>query len=182
MIDSLMQDFRYALRQLRKSPGFTVVAVLTLALGIGATVAIFSLADAVLLRPLQFANQDRLVEVFEDASKVGFPKNDLSPANYLDYKQRNHVFSDMAAIRMTLLTVTDAGRPEQLSGLKVSSNLFPMLGVSPILGRSFLPEEDRDGGPKVAVISAGLWQRRFGSDTAVIGRDITLDYESYRIV
>src|SRR3954451_5341457 len=114
MMDSLLQDFRFARRQLRKSPGFTIVAVLTLALGIGAATAIFSLADAVLLRPLQFANQDRLVEIFEDASKIGFPRNTPAPGNFQLWKERSHSFEDIAASRNSSYNVTGEGTPEKM--------------------------------------------------------------------
>lgn len=182
MMDSLLQDFRFALRQLRKSPGFTVVAVLTLALGIGAATAIFSLADAVLLRPLQFANQDRLVEIFEDASKIGFPRNTPAPGNFQLWKERNHSFEDMAASRNSSYNVTGEGTPEKMDGTRITANLFPMLGVAPSLGRNFLPEEDKPGATNVVIISAATWQQRFGSDPSVLGRNITLNYQSYRII
>lgn len=182
MSDSLRQDFRYALRQLQKSRGFVVVAVFTLALGIGATTSIFSLADAVLLRPLQFAHQDRLVEIYEDVSKIGFPKNTPAPGNFHDWKQRNHTFTDMAATRNASFNLTGGGTPEKIDGTRVTGNLFSMLGVTPVLGRDFLPEEDKPGGAKVAVISAALWQQHFGGDPNVIGRDVTLNYEPYQIV
>src|SRR5512144_2800878 len=129
MIDSLRQDFRYALRQLQKSPGFVVVAIFTLALGIGATTSIFSLADAVLLRSLQFAHQDRLVEIYEDVSKLGFPKNTPAPGNFNDWKQRNHTFADMAATRNASYNLTGDGTPEKVDGTRVTGNLFSMLGV-----------------------------------------------------
>ncbi len=182
MIDSLRQDFGFAVRQLQKSPGFVVVAIFTLALGVGATTSIFSLADAVLLRPLQFANQDRLVEVYEDVSKIGFPKNTPAPGNFNDWRQRNHTFADMAATRNASFNVTGGGTPEKIDGTRVTGNLFSMLGVTPIVGRDFLPEEDKPGAEKVAVISASLWRQRFGGDPSVIGRDITLNYEPYRVV
>src|SRR4051812_26109395 len=182
MMDSLLQDLRYALRQLRKSPGFAIVAVFTLALGIGSTTSIFSLADAVLIRPLQFANQDRLVEMYEDVSKLGFPKNTPAPGNYTDWKQRNHTFADMAAARNANFNLTGDGTPEKVDGTRTTVNLFSLLGVSPILGRDFLAEEDKPGGPKVAIISASIWRQRFGADPNVLGRDIVLNYEPYRIV
>ncbi|HET9698591.1 MAG TPA: ABC transporter permease [Terriglobales bacterium] len=182
MIDSFLQDFRYSLRQLRKSPGFAVVAVLTLALGIGATTAIFSLADAVLLRPLQFANQDRLTQVYEDASKIGFAKNTPAPGNFHSWKERSHTFEDMAATRNASYNLSGDGTPEKLDGTRITGNLFPMLGVAPSLGRNFLPEEDKPGAEKVVIISAAIWQQRFGSDPNVIGRTISMNYEPYRII
>ena len=182
MTDSLLQDLRYALRQLQKSPGFVIVAVFILALGIGATTSIFSLADAVLIRPLQFANQDRLTELYEEELQLGFPKNTPAPGNFNDWKLRNHTFSDMAATRNAAFNLTGDGNPEKIDGTRVTGNLFSMLGVSPILGRDFLPEEDKPGGAKVAIISATLWRQRFGTDPNVLGRDVVLNYEPYRIV
>lgn len=182
MMDSILQDFRYALRQLQKSPGFVVVAIFTLALGIGATTSIFSLADAVLLRPLQFANQDRLVEIYEDASAIGFPKNTPAPGNFGEWKQRNHTFADLAATRNTAFNLTGGGNPEKVDGTRVTANLFKMLGVMPLLGRDFLPEEDKPGAAKVVIIGASLWRQQYGADPNVIGQNVTLNYESYRIV
>jgi putative ABC transport system permease protein len=182
MFDSFLQDFRYSLRQLRKSPGFAVVAILTLALGIGATTAIFSLADAVLLRPLQFANQERLTQVYEDASKIGFAKNTPAPGNFQSWKERTHTFDDMAATRNASYNLSGDGTPEKLDGTRITANLFPMLGVAPSLGRNFLPAEDKPGAEKVVIISAAIWQQRFGSDPNVIGRSMNMNYEPYRIV
>jgi predicted permease len=180
-MDILIQDLRFAVRQLRKSPTFTLVALITLAIGIGATTAIFALADAVLLRPLQFANQSRLVQIFEDATKVGFPKNTPAAGNFIAWKERNRSFVDMAATRNTSFNVS-AGTPEKVDGARINANLLSILGVQPALGRGFASEEDRSGGPKVALISAALWQQRFGSDPNILSRDITLNYAPYRIV
>lgn len=134
-IERLLQDIRFSFRTLRKSPGFTVFAVLALALGLGANAAIFSVVDAVLLRSLPFRNADRLVEVWEDASHFGFPLALLAPANLVDWKRRNHVFEDMAALKGDLYALTGAGTPEQIEGSPITANLFPLLGASPILGR-----------------------------------------------
>src|SRR6185369_14622564 len=180
-MDTLIQDLRFAVRQLRKSPTFTIVALITLAIGIGATTAIFALADAILIRPLQFANQSRLVEIFEDATKVGFPKNTPAVGNFSAWKERNRSFVDMAATRNTSFNVS-AGTPEKVDGARVNANLLSILGVQPALGRGFSSDEDRAGGPKVALISAALWQQRFGSDPNILSRDITLNYAPYRIV
>src|SRR4051812_26760377 len=180
-MDTLIQDLRVALRQLRKSPTFTAVAIVTLAIGIGSTTAIFALADSVLLRPLQFANQSRLVEIFESAPKVGFPKNTPAPGNFSAWKERNHSFTDIAATRNTSFNVS-AGTPEKVDGARVNANLLSILGVQPALGRGFTADEDHAGGPKVALISAALWQQRFGSDPNILSRDITLNYAPYRIV
>jgi putative ABC transport system permease protein len=181
-IERLLQDIRFSVRTLRKSPGFTVFAVLALALGLGANAAIFSVVDAVLLRSLPFRNADRLVELWEDASHFGFPLAPLAPANSVDWKRRNHVFEDMAALKGDLYALTGAGTPEQVEGSPVTANLFPLLGISPILGRSFSAEEDRPGGPRVALIGYGLWQRRFGGDPSIVRREIWLNNEKYAVI
>ena len=182
LIEQLAQDIRLSFRMLRKSPGFFLFAVAALALGLGANAAIFSVVDAVLLRPLPFRQADRLVEVWEDASHMGFPQATPAPANFVDWKRRNHVFTDMAALKGDLYALTGAGTPEQLEGSPVTANLFPLLGVSPILGRNFTAEEDRPGGPRVVLISYGLWQRRFSGDGAVVGRAIWLNNQKYVVV
>jgi predicted permease len=181
-IDRLLQDVCFSLRTLRKSPGFAIFAILTLALGLGANAAIFSVVDAVLLRSLPFRDTGRLVEVWEDASRMGFPLAPLAPANFADWKLRNHIFIDMAALKGDLYALTGVGTPEQVEGSPVTANLFPLLGVSPILGRNFLAEEDRPGGPRVVLISYGLWRRRFGGDSAIVGREIWLNGEKYFVL
>jgi putative ABC transport system permease protein len=181
-IERLLQEVRFSVRTLRKNPGFTVFAVLALALGLGANAAIFSVVDAVLLRSLPFRNADRLVEVWEDASHFGFPLAPLAPANSVDWKRRNHVFEDMAALKGDLYALTGPGAPEQVEGSPVTANLFPLLGVSPILGRGFSAEEDRPGGPRVVVIAYGLWQRRFGGDSSILRREIWLNNEKYAVI
>ncbi len=181
-MNTFLADFRYSLRTLQRSPGFAACAILALALGIGANVAVFSVVDAMLLRPLQFRDAGRLVQVSEDGSSLGFPHNTPAPANFVDWKQRNHVFEDMAALQGVIYAITGDGEPEQVEGNPVTANLFPLLGVEPMLGRNFLPEEDRPAGPKVALLSFGLWQRRYGADRSVIGRGIRLDGVTYQIV
>lgn len=171
-VERFAQDVRLSLRALRRSPGFVLFAVLALALGLGANAAIFSVVDAVLLRPLPFHQADRLVAVWEDGSHMGFPKATPAPANLADWKRRNHVFADMEALRGDLRVLTGAGTPEQLEASQVTANIFPLLGVSPILGRNFTPEEDRPGGPNVVLIGYGLWQRHFAGDPAIVGREI----------
>jgi len=181
-IEQVAQDLRYAVRTLRKSPGFALFAVLALALGLGANAAIFSVVDAVLLRPLPFRDAGRLVEVWEDDSRMGFPLDTPAPANFADWKHRNHVFADMAALKGDLYALTGDGPPEQVEGSPVTANLFPLLGVSPILGRGFSAAEDQPGGPRVVLISYGLWQRRFAGDRAIVGHDIWLDNQKYQVL
>jgi predicted permease len=181
-VTTFFADFKYSIRTLQRSPGFAAFAILALALGIGANVAVFSVVDALLLRPMQFRDASRLVEVFEDGSKVGFPHNTPAPANFVDWKVRNHVFEDMAALQGQIYAITGDGAPEQVEGNPVTANLFPLLGVAPVLGRNFLPEEDRPGGPKVAILSFRLWQQRYGAGRSAIGRAIRLDGETYQII
>jgi predicted permease len=171
---NVLANLRYTLRQVLRNPGFFAVAVAALALGIGANTAIFSAVEAVLLRPLPYAQPDRLVMVWEDASYIGFALNTPAPANYVDWKAQNKVFTDMVATRYTGAALTGDGVPEQLSGRKTTPNFFDVLGVQPVLGQPFTAEEDKTNA-KVAVISYGVWQRRYGGDASIIGRGIMLD-------
>lgn len=172
---TLFRHLRYSLRQLLKHPSFCLTVVLSLAFGVGGTVAVFSLTDAILLRPLQFTNEARLVQVFENRPALGLTDDTPAPANYMDWKRRNHVFTDMAASGGTIYTITGNGRPEQVEGTVMTANLLPLLGISPLIGRNFRSEEDQPGAKPVALISAGLWQRRFGSDPHILGKTIRLD-------
>ena len=180
-IGDVMQDVRFALRLFAKNPAFTAIAVLALALGIGANSAIFSVVDALLLRPLPYKNPEQLVMVWENATHMGFPKDTPSPANFLDWRQQANVFTGMAACSERAFNLTGVGEPERLDGRRVSANLFDVLGVTPIIGRTFVPEEDQPG-TKVAILNEALWKRRFGGDPGVVGRAITLNGESYTVV
>jgi len=164
----LAQDVRYALRQLRKSPGFTTVTVLTLALGIGANTAIFSVVNGVLLNPLPFRDASRIVSMFE--ATPNFFKGSISYPNFVDWQRDNRSFEAMAAYRSTDGSITGVGQPENVQAERVSANFFPILGVNPILGRIFTSEEDRRGASPTALISEGLWKRKFASDRNVIGQ------------
>jgi len=181
-MDLLIKDIRYGIRGLLKRPGFTVIALITLALGIGANTAIFSVVNAVLLRPLPFQNPEQLVIVWEDATLVGFPHNTPAPANYVDWKTQNQSFADMAASRETSFNLTGDGEPERVTAYAVTGNFFPLLGVQPLLGRSFVAEEDRPGGNKVVVLSYSLWQSRYGGDRNVLNREILLNGEKHSVV
>ena len=161
----LMQDLRYGLRMLAKNPAFTSIAVIALALGIGANSAIFSVVDAVLLRPLPFKHPKQLVMLWENAAHHGFPKNTPSPANFLDWQKQAISFTGIAAMAERSFNLTGVGEPERLEGRRVSANLFELLGVSARLGRTFVPEDDKPG-THVVLLSHSLWQRRFGSDPA----------------
>ena len=181
-METLIKDIRYGVRGLWKRPGFTAVAVLTLALGIGANTAIFSVVNAVLLRPLQFRDPDRLVMIWEDATFAGFPRNTPAPANYVDWKTQTQSFADMAASAESTFNLTGDGDPERVTAYKVTANFFPLFGVSPSLGRVFVADDDRPGAQKVTVLSHTLWQTRYGGDPQIINRDIQLDGEKYTVV
>ncbi len=176
-----IQDARYAFRLFAKSPAFTAIAVLALALGIGANTAIFSVVDAVLLRPLPFKNPGQLVMIWENATHLGFPKDTPSPANFLDWREQNTVFESMAAMTEGSVNLTGMGEPERLDGRRVSANLFDLLGVTAIVGRTFVAQEDQPGA-RVAVLSEALWKRRFGGNAAIVGQPITLNGEIYTVV
>ncbi|MEO8129378.1 MAG: ABC transporter permease [Bryobacteraceae bacterium] len=175
-MQTLFDDLRYALRILLRAPGFAVIAILALALGIGANTAIFSAVDAILLRPLPYGDPDQLVMLWGDASFVSFPRNNLSPADYVDWRKQNQVFTDVAALRNRSASLTGAGTPEMVIGRQVTANLFDVLGVKPMLGRTFSEEEDRTNA-SVVVIGYGMWQRRYGGDRALVGQPIDMNGE-----
>ncbi len=172
----MLQDVRYAVRQLRKSPVFTVVAVLAIALGIGANTAIFSVVNAVLLRPLPYRDADRLVTLLHDYD------HPVAPANYLDWRAQNHVFEDMGVAENWTPNLSGSGQAESVNALQVSSNLLPMLGVQPLLGRYFLLDEEQAGKEHEVILSYRLWQRRFGGDPYIVGHPVTLQGEPYTVV
>jgi putative ABC transport system permease protein len=171
MMGVLFQDLRYGLRMLAKSPGFTAVAVLTLALGIGANTAIFSLVNALLLRPLPYHDGNRLVVITEKTLQS--PETPISYPNFLDWQTQNDAFERMAAFQPESLNITGVEVPENVGCLKVSASFFSTLGMKPILGRDFQPDDDAGGNP-VVLMSHGWWQRRFGADQGIVGRKLTL--------
>jgi len=180
----LFQDLRYALRQLRKSSGFAFVAIITLALGIGANTAIFSVVNGVLLRPLAFKDPGRLVRVWHVPPAASFPGMTtfaVSAANYFDWEQQNHVFESMAIYNFHDFTLTGSAEPEQIGACAVSSGFFPTLGVRPLLGRVFSSAEDQPGHSNVVVLSHRLWQGSFGSNPDIVGHYINLDGQSYLV-
>jgi putative ABC transport system permease protein len=172
-VSTLLADFRFAVRLLWRAPVFSLVAIFTLALGIGANTAIFSAVYDAILLPLPYQDPERVMMVWEDASFVSFPRNTPAPANYFDWKRLNHSFVDMAATRGQSANLTTDGPPEQVLGRAVTANFFSVLGVTPMLGRSFTEDEDRTGAPLV-VISYRLWQRRYGGDSGVVGKAIPM--------
>ena len=182
-MDSFLQDLRYALRIIRRSPGFTLVAVLALALGIGANTAIFSIVNAVVLKPLPYEKPEQLVQVWMRFTGIGIPKdqNWVSAPEFKDLQQ-NASLSHIAAIDQGSFNVSINARPERVQSASVSSSFFPMLGVQAQLGRVFLPDEDKPGRGHVVLLSDGLWHRRFGADRGICGRNLTMNGEEYEII
>jgi predicted permease len=184
-MDTFLQDIRFGYRMLRKAPGFTIVAVVVLALGIGANTAIFSVVNAVLLRPLPYQEPERLVQVWHVPPPKNFPGMTIfsvSPANYLDWESQNHVFEQMAAYGFNNYNLTGTGDPEAVLGIRVTSDFFSVLRTHPLLGRTFLPEENQVGHNRVAVLSQAFWQSHYGADPNIVGRTISLDSQSYTVV
>ena len=182
-MDTLLQDIRYGIRMLRKSPAFTTVAVITLALGIGANTAIFSIVNAVLLRPLPFPQPDRLMFLTEMVERPSGPMS-MSATSYpdfFDWRSQNHGFKGIAAYHDNDFTLTGTGQPLHVSGQTVSAGFFSVLGIEPMLGRGFLPEEEKPGS-RVVVLSQSLWQSVYGSDRNIVGRNITVNQQSYQVV
>jgi putative ABC transport system permease protein len=182
-IETLIQDLRYGARMLLKNPGFTLIAVITLAIGIGANTAIFSVVNSVLLRPLNYPDSERILTLWEDHTRRDGPQREwTSPPGFQDWREMRNVFAHVAAINNWGPTLTEAGEPEALAGASVSHDAFSVLGVRPMLGREFSEQEDKPNAEKVVVISYGLWQRRFNGDRAIVGRPIRLGGDSYTVI
>ncbi len=183
-MESLFKDIRYGVRSLWKHPGFTAIAVITLALGIGANTAIFSVVNATLLRPLPFKDPERVVMVWGFLAKMAQAADKLpsSSGNFVSLRDQNHTFEHLAAFRSWGWQLTSGGEPELLRGARVSFDFFPAVGASPILGRAFTPDEDMPNRAPVAIISYGLWQRHFGADQNVIGKTMTLTGQTVMVV
>ena len=179
-MESLLQDVRYALRMLRKSPGFAAVAILTLALGIGANTAIFSVVNGVLLNPLPYPQPEQLVALYQRTPN--FTEASIPYPNFLDWQRETRSFSSLAAYRHDDFNLTGTGEPERLKGEMVSASFFPLLGVKPVVGRTFMESEDLLGGATVALISDNLWKQKFGSSPEVVGKSLDLDDKLYNIV
>jgi predicted permease len=172
----------HILRRLLRAPGFTVIALITLAIGIGANAAIFSVVEGILLKPLPFPDPDRLVGIWHSSAKMKLPKFNASPSTYLTYREQGSVFEDVGLWTSGSVGVTQLSRPEQVQCLWVTYGTLPLLGVRPVRGRFFTKEESQSGGPKTAVLTWGYWQRRFGGSASAIGRQIVADGERYEIV
>jgi predicted permease len=179
-LEEFLQDLRYAARMLRKNPGFALIAVLTLALGIGANTALFSVVNGVLLNPLPYTNPERLVTLH--ASKPNFETGSISFLNFRDWRDNNRTFSSMAVLRSYGFSLTGRGPAEQVQAKLVSSDFFSLLGVQPVIGRTFAAGEDEFGAPPIVMISAGLWTRKFGSSPEALGKSLTLNGKDYTIV
>src|SRR6185369_10114853 len=180
-LSRLAQDLRFGLRMLQKSPGFSLVVILTLALGIGATTAIFSVVYGVVLRPLQFGDSERLVAIWTRTPQVN--RLPVAAADHRDIKEQTSVFEDIAILRATLnYNLSGDGEPEWLQGSGIPSNLFPLLKVEPLLGRGFTAEENQPGRDHEVILSHAFWQRRYAGDSNIFGKNIRLDYVPYTVV
>ncbi|HEX8140376.1 MAG TPA: ABC transporter permease [Pyrinomonadaceae bacterium] len=179
---TLFQDLRYGLRMLTKNPGFAVVAVLAIALGIGANTTIFSCVNALLLRPFSFPNQERLMMVWERMPDAGIWRGSVAPGNFADWRDQTRLFSEVTAFSQRAYNLTDGDQPERVAGARVSTSFFSVLGVEAARGRTFLPEEGQVGHEQVALIKQSLWERRYGSDPGILGRQVMIDGKSYTII
>src|SRR6266567_5003163 len=175
-METLYKDFRYAIRSLLKHPGFTAVAVITLALGIGANSAIFSVVNGVLLKPLAYRDPERIVTILHDG------RAPIAPADFLDWRSQSQSFETMAAAEAWGGTLTGNDRPEAISGIRFGENMFEVLGVQPLVGRTFQPDDFKPGHDRVLVLGYPLWQRRFNRDRNVVGQSLTLNGESYLVI
>jgi predicted permease len=182
MLEAFFQDTRYAVRMLRKNPGFTAVAVLTLALGIGANTAIFSIVYAMLLKPLPYSQPEQLLTLFEAQPQAGVKATGWSYANFAEVREQNRIFSDMAGSQQHQLTLTGRGEPSVVSTSVVTPELFSVFGQRPLMGRAFYPEDGKPGAPAAVILSENLWRGSFGADPNVIGTSINLDKRSFTIV
>jgi putative ABC transport system permease protein len=181
-METLLRDIRYGVRSLAKRPAFALIAAITLALGIGANTAIFSVVNTVLLRPLPYRDPDRIVTLWQNNAKAGLPRNDVSPANFLDWQEQSRSFESMAGIEPFGFSMIGNGEPERFQAWLVTTGFFETLGRGPALGRTFTSEDYQSGKERVVVISHGLWQRRFGSDQNLIGQKLTLNGQPYTVV
>src|SRR5579859_3809305 len=182
MIETFLQDTRYAFRMLRKNPGFTAVAVFTLALGIGANTAIFSVVYAVLLKPLPYAQPEQLFNVFEVQPQAGVTGTGWSYANFEEFRKQNRVFSEMEGSQAHALTLTGRGEPTVVNTSVVTPEMFTLFGEAPLEGRVFTAEDGKPGAAPVVILSEGLWRRVFAADANLIGSSIDLDKRSFTVV
>ena len=184
---ALLQDFRYAVRALKRAPGFTAAAVVTLALGIGATTTIFTVVNGVLLRPLAYPHANRIANIWNDFGEAAQSLPAVSPLDFRDYQRRSRAFEAFAAASAGNVAglqgnLTGSGEPERVDLATVTANFFPLFGITPAYGRNFVPEEETPNGPHVVMLSDRLWRRRFGADPALVGKPIQLDGVAYTVV
>src|SRR5215472_439337 len=173
---------RYIFRRLAHAPGFTAVAVLTLAIGVGANTAIFSVLNGILLKPLPFDHPDELVGIWHTAAALNIPELNMAAANYFTYREQGRAFTDVGLYTGGTVNLTDGGHPEELRSLWVTDGTLPLLHVKPALGQLFAPEDSVEGSQRRAILTYGFWQRRFGSSPSVIGRRIVIDGNAREII
>src|SRR3989454_6458215 len=182
-IGNLLHDIKYGVRLMTRALGFAAAEILTVALGIGATTAMFSVVYGVVLKPLPYTDPDRLVNLWNTAHKRGLPRAYVGMANLYDWRARNHVFEEIAALRAVAnFNLTAVGEPERLNASRVEARLFRVLGVTPLIGRTFTEDEDEIGHERVAILTYGLWQRRFGADPSIVGQTISLSGVPHTVV
>jgi len=181
-VDTMFQDLRYAARMLRKNPGLTIVVMLSLAIGIGANTAVFSVTNALLLKPLAYPEPDRLADLWLRSPGIGIPEDWPSPGHYNDVKTQSHVFEDIALCIGRNQNLTGLAQPERVGVVNTSANLLGMLGAKPFIGRSFLPDEDAPDKPATVVLTYGIWQRLFGADKQIINKSLVLDGKQFTVV
>jgi putative ABC transport system permease protein len=181
-MDTLWHDLRYGARMLRRNPGFAAVAILTLAIGIGANIVIFSVVNGILLKPLPFPDSHRVVTIWETDANRNVTRGTASAAEFLDWRDMNHVFQELSCWRALYFTITGGGEPERVWGSQVSGNFFRMLRVTPMVGRDFTPEDEQIGHEKVVILSYGLWQRHYGADAGIVGKTILLNEDPFTVI
>ena len=181
MVDALTTDMRLAMRALARAPGFSVAVVIIIALGVGANSAVFTALDQTVIRSIPYRDPACLVMLWEDFSAFGVPKQRVSPGTYLDWRRRSQVFEGMAAYGGDSRNLSGNGSPEEVQGVRVTATLIPLLGVSPLLGRTFSPDEEGPG-TRAVVLSYRLWQRRSGGDPNILGQSIVMNGESHEVI
>src|SRR5215216_4112482 len=182
ILETLWHDSRYSMRMLRKYPGFALTVMITLALGIGANATIFSVINAVLLEPLPYKEPDRLIRLWETNPGSGLTEVAVSVPNFQDWQKQQSVFEQLAASENATFNLTGIGEPQRVAAARITANLIPTLEVAPVLGRSFLPEEEKVGANRVVLVSHGLWQRQFGGDRSLVNKTVQLNGESYTVL
>src|SRR6266536_3529729 len=182
LLPQIAIDVRYVIRNLRQSPGYAVVALGILALGIGANTAIFSVVNSVLLRPLPFPNADRLTIIWETNARQGVKREGPAGPNFYDWREQSRLYQDMAAVELGTGMVTGLGEPQQIPAMRVTTNLLSVLNVRPRLGRFFVPEDGRGGRQAFVIVSHAFWQRALGGDPRVIGKTVMIDLIPYQVI